>query len=417
MSANFIGKLSLRYLRSARQEGFVSVIAGFSFLGIALGVATLVIVMAVMNGFREELLTRIVGMRGHIMVHGTQGELTNYSKLVDSIRSHPKVTSAFAVIERQAILTFHGQARGIAVQGIEPTDLKDRPLIADHLKSGSFENWQENGIFIGRRLADQLYIQTGDRVTLMSPNGQMTAFGAVPLQKTFTVQGVFEVGMHEYDKTVVFMPILTAQKFFKLTDAISDIEIFTNNIQEAGAIRAELDDTLMKLPPDQPLRVIDWQHSSSSYFQAVETERSVMFLILTLIIVIAAFNIISSLIMLVKDKTRDIAILRTMGATRSQIVCIFMSIGISIGLLGTLIGIGMGIAFALNIESIRQFLQTLSGTELFQAEIYFLSQLPAKVIWGEVGQVAMMSLGLSFLATIFPAWKAAKLDPVEALRM
>ncbi len=411
MFSRFERLIAYRYLRSPRQEGFISVIAGFSFLGIALGVATLIIVMSVMNGFREELLTRIIGMRGHIVVHGIQAPIHDYKPMTDLVRQIPGVEAAYSIVERQAIITFKSQARGVSVHGIEQGDLSKRAIIATNIKAGSIDDFKEDSLLIGRRLADQMHLCVGDRLVMLTPEGNVTAFGTVPRQKSFTVKGIFEVGMHEYDKNVVFMPLDTAQALFKLPDQISHIEIFAKHPELATQLTYVVQKTL-----GNSVEALDWQHGDSQIFHAVQVERNVMFLILTLIILIASFNIVSSLIMLVKDKTKDIAILRTMGAGRYSMMRVFFLTGATIGVVGTFVGVALGLSFSLNIESIRQFLQSLTGTELFSEEIYFLSQLPAKVDWGEVISVVVMALFLSFLATLYPAWRAARLDPVEALR-
>ena len=403
--------LAYRYLRSPRQEGFISVIAGFSFIGIALGVAILIIVMAVMNGFRQELLTRIIGMRGHILVHGIEAPIVNYQPVIDLVRKVPGVENAFPVLERQAIMTFRGQARGVSIHAMDLSELRKRSIITDNIKAGTLDDFQGDGLLIGSRLAEFMHLKVGDRIVMITPEGNVTAFGTVPRQKSFIIKGVFQVGMHDYDKNVVFMPLATAQNLFKLPDQISHIEIFSTHIELAPQLAYVVQQTL-----GNHVQVLDWQHGDSQIFHAVQVERNVMFLILTLIILIASFNIISSLIMLVKDKTKDIAILRTMGASRGSMMRIFFLTGATIGAVGTLMGVILGLSFSLNIESIRQFLQGLSGTELFSEEIYFLTQLPAKVDWGEVCAVVGMSLLLSFLATLYPAWRAARLDPVEALR-
>ncbi len=403
--------IAYRYLRSPRQEGFVSVIAGFSFLGIALGVATLIIVMSVMNGFRAELLTRLIGMRGHILVHGLGPTLSAYEKGLETVSSVPGVTAVYPIIDRQAILNVKSQARGIGIVGISKESLEKRDIIAKNLNQEAFKLFQGDHVLIGRRLADHMGLKISDRLVLLTPEGTMTAFGQVPRQKAFTVGGIFEVGMHDFDKNIIFMPLDTAQNLFKMENQISHMEVFTSHAELAPHLAEILQSAL-----GNQMRVLDWQHGDSQIFHAVQVERNVMFLILTLIILIASFNIISSLIMLVKDKTRDMAILRTMGASRLSLLRIFLLTGASIGVVGTLLGVGLGLSFALNIESIRQFLQSLTGTELFSAEIYFLSQLPAKVDWHEVVTVVGMALTLSFLATLYPAWRAASLDPVEALR-
>jgi lipoprotein-releasing system permease protein len=415
MFSRFERLVAYRYLRSPRQEGFISVIAGFSFIGIALGVATLIIVMSVMNGFREELLKRIIGLNGHLGVYGVYGSTATFDELADKIRQVPGVQTVIPTVERQAMVLFHSQARGTIVHGIRKTDLEKRSIIANNIKAGSLSNFgsgdHHDAIAIGKRLSEKLGIRPSDRITLVSPEGNATAFGTMPKQRTFKVAAVFEVGMNEYDQSVIFMPLEAAQSFFKMNGSISNLEVFIDNPDKVAEKRFLIETTLGK-----GTQVFDWQHANNSLFQAVQVERNVMFIILTLIILIAAFNIISSLIMLVKDKTRDIAIMRTMGATQRTVMKIFFLTGATIGVVGTSLGVILGLSVALNIETIRQWLQSLTGTELFSAEIYFLTQLPAKVDWNEVILVVMTSLFLSFLATLYPSWKAARLDPVEALR-
>jgi len=403
--------LAFRYLRSSKQEGFVSVIAAFSLLGIAIGVATLIIVLSVMNGFRSELLGRIIGISGHIWVLPATPAFQDIDGTLEKIKKIPGVRGAHSTIERQAVLMNKGQARGLQIHGMSLEDIKDRSVIAKTIKLGRLEDLDEGKVLIGRRLADQLQLNPHDKVTLLNPEGNQTAFGIVPKQKTFEVAGVFEIGMTEYDKNVVFMPLQTAQNFFKMENTISNIEIFVDNVDYAAKYAS-----LIGAAIGHDYKILNWQHSNSPFFQAVEIERDVMFLILTLIILIAAFNIISSLIMLVKDKTKDIAILRTMGATRGSILKTFFMTGASIGIIGTLAGVILGVSFTLHIEEIRQFLQNVFGVELFNPEIYHLTKFPAKMDIREVFMIVGMSLGLSFAATLYPAWKAARLNPVEALR-
>lgn len=416
--------VAYRYLRSPRQEGFISVIAGFSFVGIALGVATLIVVMSVMNGFRQDLLSRIIGMNGHITIQAPQGPLTNFDEIAEEVRKVSGVQLAFPVVAQQAMVMFKSQARGAYVHGIRPEDLKKRSMIAQNIKAGSLEAFGkslnassslDDSVIMGRRLAESLGVRVGDRFNLVSPEGNMTAFGTMPRQKSVTLKGVFEVGFHEYDKTVIFMPLETAQSFFKTTQngktGVSILEVFVDAPDKVAEYRFLLQHTL-----GNDVMISDWQHISSSFFQVVQVERNVMFIILTLIILIAAFNIVSGLIMLVKDKMRDIAIMRTMGATQGNILRIFFLTGSTIGIMGTLTGVVGGLAFATNIETIRRWLERLLEMELFNAEIYFLTQMPCKVDTGDVVSTIVMALGLSFLATLYPSWRAARLDPVEALR-
>ncbi|MFZ0693273.1 MAG: lipoprotein-releasing ABC transporter permease subunit [Alphaproteobacteria bacterium] len=411
MFSAFERMVALRYLRPRRKEGFISVIAGFSFLGIALGVATLIIVMSVMNGFREELMTRILGLNGHLEVYAAQGAMTNYDSAADVVRGLPGVVQVVPLIEGQVMATAAGRSSGAVVRGLKPEDFRARAILADHVRAGTLDNFKGDSIVIGNRLAERLGVMPGDKVTLISPQGTETAFGTVPRMKAYTIAATFEIGMYEYDNTFVFMPLSAAQIYFKVPNAVTSLEVMAIDPDHVGAVRDEILNALK-----EPLRILDWQQANNSFFNAIEVERNVMFMILTLIIVVAAFNIISSLIMLVKDKGQDIAILRTMGATRGMIMRIFLLSGASIGCVGTLAGFGLGLAFADNIEIIRQLIQKLTGTQLFAPEIYFLSQLPAKVDMGEVTTVVIMALALSFLATLYPSWRAARLDPVEALR-
>ena len=410
--AAFERMLAFRYLRSRRQEGFISVIAGFSFLGIALGVATLIIVMSVMNGFRQELLGRILGLNGHMTVLSTQGNLRDFDRVADAVRRIPGVVSATPQIEGQVMASNQGRASGALVRGVRPDDLKARKLIADKIEAGFLGQFGgDDTVVVGYRLAQKLGLLPGDRITLIAPQGMASPMGTLPRIRSYRIVAVFNVGMYEYDSSHIFMPLEAAQLFFQMPDAATGVEIFATDADQVRRLRQEI---LAVAGPG--VRVYDWQQANSSFFNALQVERNVMFLILTLIIVVAAFNIISSMIMLVKDKGRDIAILRTMGATRGMVLRIFFLTGASIGIVGTLAGFGLGVLFCDNIESIRQGLQALTGTPLFSPEVYFLSRLPAIIDWREVSQVLGMGLALSFFATIYPAWRAARLDPVEALR-
>ena len=406
--------IAFRYLRARKGERFVSVIAIFSLVGIALGVATLIIVMSVMNGFRQELLGRILGLNGHLGVYAQERVVRDYDAMAGRIRGVAGVVSATPIVEGQALLTSEsGGASGGLARGVKPEDLRARGLVARNIVAGSLDRFEgEDAIVIGARLAQRLGLTVGDKITLVSPQGRTTVFGTVPRVRAYTVVALFQVGMHEYDNGFVFLPMAAAQLFFQTGDGATQIEVF---VRDPTAVRA-VTRAIRTALSGTPVRIVDWQDANSSFFAAVQVERNVMFLILTLIILVAAFNIVSSLIMLVKDKGRDSAILRTMGATRGAILRIFLLCGASVGVLGTLIGFAIGMAFCANIESIRQLIQSLSGTELFSPEVYFLSKLPAVVDPKEVAQVVAMGLGLSLLATIYPSWRAAKTDPVEALR-
>ncbi|TPG61252.1 lipoprotein-releasing ABC transporter permease subunit [Roseomonas nepalensis] len=415
MFSPFERAVAFRYLRARKGERFVSVIAIFSLVGIALGVATLIIVMSVMNGFRQELLGRILGLNGHLGVYAQDNDgLRDFDNIAARIRGLPGIASATPIVEGQVLFTSdEGGATGGLARGIRPEDLRARPLIAGNIRAGDLARFGgDDTIVIGTRLARKLGIRVGERITLVSPQGRTTVMGTVPRLRAYEVVALFEAGMQEYDSSYVFLPFGAAQIYFQHRDSATQVEVFVDDPSRVRNATREIFGALRGLP----VRVLDWQDSNSSFFNAVQVERNVMFLILTLIIIVAAFNIVSSLIMLVKDKGRDIAVLRTVGATRGAILRIFLLAGASIGIAGTLIGFLIGLVFCLNIENIRQFLQGLTGTELFSAEIYFLTKLPAVVEPMEVAQVVGMGLGLSLLATIYPSWRAARLDPVEGLR-
>jgi lipoprotein-releasing system permease protein len=400
-----------RYLRARRAEGFISVIAGFSLLGIALGVGTLIVVLSVMNGFRDELLGRILGLNGHLVVQSVSGPVRGYDDLATRIGALEGVVSAIPIIDGQVMATANNTATGALVRGIRMSDLQEHTLVGDGISGAAPVSLDpETDVIIGNQLARRLGVRVGDTLTLISPEGTATPFGTVPRARAYRVAATFEIGMFEYDSAFVFMPLAAAQVYFRMDQSVGAIEVRIDDPDDVNGVRQRL------IPLTGPMRLNDWQQVNSHYFNALQIERNVMFLILTLIILVAAFNIISSLIMLVKDKGRDIAILRTMGATRGMVMRVFFIAGASIGVIGTALGLGLGVAFAANIETIRRGLESLTGTDLFAAEIYFLSQLPAKIDPGEVATVVLMGLALSFLATIYPSWRAARLDPVEALR-
>jgi lipoprotein-releasing system permease protein len=403
--------VAFRYLRARRQEGFVSVIAIFSLLGIALGVATLIIVMSVMNGFRADLLGRILGLNGHLGVYAQTGSLGDFDAEAAKVTQVPGVTGVTPLIEGQVMATSEIGAAGALVRGIRPGDLRRRRLVADHIVQGSLAHFEDDDVAVGARLARRLGIAVGSAITIISPQGTATAFGTMPRIKTYNVIALFDVGMYEYDNSFIFVPLEAAQLFFRLPNAVTSLEVFV-----ADPDRVHEDRRLIAGALGGHVRIVDWQQANSSLFNAVEIERNVMFLILTLIIVVAAFNIISSMIMMVKDKGRDIAILRTMGASRGAILRIFVLSGASIGVVGTVAGLLLGVVFTRNLEAIRQALQKVIGTDLFAAEIYFFTRIPARLDSGEVAAVVLMALALSFLATLYPSWRAARLDPVEALR-
>ncbi|MCW0233541.1 MAG: lipoprotein-releasing ABC transporter permease subunit [Ferrovibrio sp.] len=411
--SRFEWMLALRYLRARRQEGFISVIAIFSFLGIMLGVATLIIVMSVMNGFRAELLGRILGLNGHLTIQSESAPvIRDFQFVTDAVGQMPGVVMANPIVEGQVMATADRGSSGAAVRGVRPEDLAKESAIAKGIREGSLRDFHgDDAAVIGHRLARKLGLRVGDQITLISPQTNATPFGSVPRLVRYRVAAVFDVGMFEYDSAFIYLPFEAAQTYFRLQNMASSVEVrLVDPLKAREAARA----IMQRLGPNY--RLYDWQQANAQFVSALEVERNVMFLILTLIIVVAAFNIISSMIMLVKDKGRDIAILRTMGTARGTIMRIFVIAGASIGVLGTGSGFALGLAFALNIESIRQALQAMTGWQLFPAEIYFLSQLPAKVDSTEVVYVVIMGLTLTLLATLYPSWRAARLDPVEALR-
>lgn len=413
MFSTFERWVAFRYLRARRQEGFISVTAWFSFLGIALGVAALIIVMSVMNGFRHELLDRIIGMNGHLAIYSNTGSLLNFDALTEEVKTLPEITGANPVVEGQAMATAHGNATGAMVHGMYLADLEARKSITDHFIMGRMTLFDRpNAAIIGKRLAEKLGLILGDKITLVAPEGNTTAFGTMPRTRTFEVAAIFDAGMIQYDSTFVFIPLKSAQNFFQLGEGVTGIEVFTKDPEKIDHIK----DRILSLIESRNVRVFDWQQANKEFFSTIKVERNVMFIILTLIILVASFNVISTLIMLVKDKGRDIAILRTMGATQTMIMRVFFIAGSSIGALGALVGAVFGLLFSWNIEHIRKAIESLSGAELFRAEIYFLSKLPAEVDPNEVILVVGIALLLTFLASLYPAWRASRLDPVEALR-
>jgi lipoprotein-releasing system permease protein len=410
--APFEWMIALRYLRAKRQESFVSVISGFSLVGIALGVATLIIVMAVMNGFRHELLSRILGLNGHLTVQSTIGNLTDFDAMAGRVRAVHGVSRAAPIINGEVMASGNGVVSGVLVRGMRREDLATLTTVSRTLSAGALARFGGgDSVIIGGRLAERMRLLPGSRITLIAPRGNITPFGVTPRVKSYTVAGTFSIGMSEYDQTFVFMPLAEAQLYFNMGNTVNGLEVMVRDPDRVNDYVAPIARAAGPFA-----RIITWQDMNSSLFSALEVERNVMFLILTLIILVAALNIVSGLIMLVKDKSSDIAILRTMGAARGAVMRVFLIAGASIGVIGTILGFVIGVLFCLNIESIRQFLSALTGTELFNPEIYFLSRMPAEMDPGEVIAVVIMSLTLSFLATLYPSWRAARLDPVEALR-
>jgi lipoprotein-releasing system permease protein len=412
--APFEWMIATRYLRARRSSGYVSVIAGFSFLGITLGVATLIVVMSVMNGFHKDLLDKIVGINGHIFLQAVDTPLTDYDKVAARVAAVPGVKMAIPMVEGSAFASssFAQSGAGVLVRGIKEADIKRLPGIAGTVRSGTLSGFDSaGGVAIGQRLADNLNLRVGDAIKLITANGAQTPFGVVPRVKSYRVDAIFEIGMAEFDGIFVYMPLPAAQSFFNEDGQASVIELFLDDPEQVDTMRAGIQNAV-----DRPVMLTDWRERNRTFFDALNVERNVMFIILTLIVLVAALNIISGLIMLVKDKSHDVAILRTMGATRGAIMRIFLITGASIGVVGTLAGLLLGVLVADNVEPIRQFLNHLLHANLFPAELYFLSRLPSVVDPRDVASVVGMTLLLSILATLYPSWRAARLDPVEALR-
>jgi lipoprotein-releasing system permease protein len=410
--APFEWMLSLRYLRARRREGFISVIALFSFLGIMLGVATLITVMAVMNGFRSELLDKILGLNGHILVQPLDSPLTDYEQVAQRIAGIPGVVLAAPMIEGQALASSPFNSTGVQVRGMRAADLARLGSIARNITSGTLDGFdQGQAVVVGQRLAELLSLHTGDTITLVSPRGAVTPMGTMPRIKAYKIAGTFQIGMSEYDSGIVYMPLGEAQLYFNRDKDVTAIEVYVDRPDDVGRYSR-----LITEAAGRPGFNVDWRRRNQTFFTALQVERNVMFLILTLIVLVAALNIVSGLIMLVKDKSSDIAIMRTMGATQGAIMRIFVITGASIGVVGTLIGFVVGTFMCLNMDHIRQFLSWLLRTEIFPDKVYFLYRLPAEMSVGETTAVVVLSLTLSLLATLYPAWRAARLDPVDALR-
>lgn len=408
--------MARRYLRARR--GFISITTWFAIIGITLGVATLILVTSLMNGIREEMTSRFIGLDGHVVVYSNARALTDYTAAVAGIKQLSGVLSAAPKITGQVMVTSQGVALGAQVMATPWADLSKRTLITEHVTPGALDGIRdEEGVVLGERLARNLRVNIGDAVTLISPQGRATIAGFVPRMKAYPVVGTIKLGMHEFDSGLVLMPFNEAQNYFMLADpegeegAVSNLEVMLNDVNNASAIAKQLRQML-----GASARVYDWQQTNASIFAALKVQRNVMVIILALIILVAAFNIISSLVMLVKEKGRDIAVMRTMGATRASIMRIFIAAGLWIGLVGTVVGVGLGLLLAAYIEPLHKFIEAVTGQELLIENIYFLSTLPTKTNPTEVVVIIALALALSFVATIYPARRAASLDPAEALR-
>ncbi|MBV1822582.1 lipoprotein-releasing ABC transporter permease subunit [Komagataeibacter oboediens] len=401
-----------RYLHARRGERFVSVIAIFSLVGIALGVATLIIVMSVMNGFKADLLGRILGLNGDLSVFGVTRTISDYDDVAVRVRRVPGVVSAAPLVESQVLLNSGSYNAGGLVRGMTQADLLGLHEISDNLVAGALDDFGgDDTIIVGTTLAERAGLTVGGRLTLVSPQGAATAFGTMPRVRAYRVVAIFDAGVNDYNASYVFLPLHAAQVYFQMPGQVTQVQVMTRDAENVIPVRQAIEKAM-----DGNVRVMDWTQTNNAFFGAVQVEQNVMFLILTLIILVAAFNVISSLIMMVKDKSADIAVLRTLGATRGAIMRIFLMCGASVGVTGTFAGTGLGIVFCMNIEHIRQLLQRITGTNLFNPEVYYLEHLPSKLIWSQVIEVIAMALVLSLLATLYPSWRAAKTDPVEALR-
>ncbi|OPB29668.1 lipoprotein-releasing ABC transporter permease subunit [Bartonella sp. WD12.1] len=405
--------ISFRYMIPNKKHMFTSVVSIISLIGIMLGVFALVVVMAVMNGFRTELLNRILGMNGHLIVQTTDSGFSDYNTFISYLESIDGVNSALPVVEGQALVQGDvGGGTGALIRGMRQEDLEKLKIVSQNIKSGTLAQFEkEEGIAIGSGLAEKLGLTIGSDLRIITPDGDVTPFGVMPRIKAYKIIAIFEVGMSEYDSIFVFMPLSEAQAFFNLGQKIQSLELFLNDPDTVEQIKKVIEKEM-----DQQVYLIDWRMRNQAFFSALQIERNVMFFILSLIILVAALNIISGLIMLVKDKNHDIAILRTMGAQQSAIMRIFISTGMMIGCIGTILGVVLGIIAATNINYIQHFVSWLFNVDVFNPQFYFLTKLPARIEWGQTVMVAMMSLLLSFFATLIPAWQASKLDPVQALR-
>jgi lipoprotein-releasing system permease protein len=405
--------LTRRYLLPGKGEGFIFLVASISLIAVALGVAALIIVMSVMNGFRAELFDKIVGLNGHAVVQGYGGRLPDWQRIADAAKKTPGVTSALPLIETPLMATANGRFEGVLVRGMRVEDIRSNKTITSNVLAGDIRSIVpgSNRVAIGSRLADTLGAYPGSQITLWNPEGRSTVVGTVPREVTYTVGAIFEVGVYDYDKAFVIMPMQDAQELLLMGDQVGMIEIQTSDPDKVQEILAPLRNLV------QGKAVItDWRQMNSALFQALEVERVAMFIVLSLIVLVAVFNILSSLIMLVRAKTRDIAILRTMGASRRGMMKVFMTVGVTIGSLGILLGIILGAVFLYFRQDVVDAIQAITGQNLWDPSVRFLTDLPAKTDPFEVAAIVLTALILSFLATLYPAWKAASTDPVQVLR-
>lgn len=406
--------IALRYLKSKRKEGFISVIAIFSFVGIMIGVATLIVVMSVMNGFRYELVNRILGINAHMTIYSHVHQIADYEKIIAEVQKIPGVKFVNPLVESQAMLSTQGKNNGGLIKGIKLEDLKNKKLISNNITGGDIEKIADrNSVIIGSAVAQNMNLKVGDQIKIISAETSQTILGSIPRIKTYEVGGVFDSGMYEYDSTTVFMNFEMAQTHFRFPNTASGIEIFAEDATKIDEIKLQLYQILVKY---SDLYATDWQQANSGFIDALKVESTVMFLILALIILVAAFNIISSMIMLVNDKNKNIALLRTLGMSKFAVMRIFLICGSSIGVIGTFLGFVIGVLFSANINNIKRWLESATDTTLFNPTIYFLSTLPSKIFISDIVVIVSMALILSFLATLYPAYKASKSNPAEILR-
>lgn len=410
--APFEWLLASRYLRARRKEGFISVIAGFSFLGIMLGVATLIIVMAVMNGFRKDLFSKILGLNGHVIVHRVAEAFTDYDDIAARIRQTPGVKGVLPLVEGQVLVSSSVNSSGALVRGISEEGMRALPMVVKGIQFGSIHDFdKQTGVAVGSRMAAQLRVTLGDQITIITPHGATTPFGRAPRTKQYPITAIFELGMSEYDRTIVFMPLPEAQRFFGKPGEVDVLEVIVDDPEKATDYARTI-----KTLGGEGYQTSDWHQRNETFANVLAVERNVMFIILSLIVLVAALNIISGMMMLVKDKGRDIAILRTMGASSGAMMRVFLITGASIGVVGTIAGLILGVVFCWNIESIRQGVQWVTGRTVLDPNVYYLTKMPADINPTETASIVVMALVLSVLATLYPSWRASKLDPVEALR-
>ena len=404
--------LAGRYLRPRRKSGFISVIALFSFLGIMLGVGTLIVVMSVMNGFRSELFDKILGLNGHMIIRKIGGPFDDYDEVAKRLSGVEGVVAAMPLIEGQVMISSPQNLAGAYVRGMRSEDIGKLKLVSGGLKFGTLDGFNESQtIALGSRLANNLGVGLGDMVTLVNPKGKTTIFGVKPNIKAYKVAAIFEIGMSEYDETIGFLPLAEAQRYFNLPNQVTIVEVMVDDPEKTA-----LYESPMKIIGGPTIDISDWKQRNSSFFNVLEIERNMMFIVLSMIVLVAAFNIISGLMMLVKDKGKDIGILRTMGASQGAIMRVFLITGAAIGIVGTLSGLVLGVLMAMNIDAVRRFVAWITGQTLFDPNIYFLSHLPSRIEPLETAFIVAMGLGLSILATLYPSWRASRLDPVQALR-